>query len=155
MRLMESRIQEDLFNVMLTSKEVLHVQEGGMVGDRCGLLPDSKIEVFPGSSRDPDMTVTREQSMSVHRYTRGLQAKLHAELLGNYDLCLYIPDIALHDVRISYKTITRDKIETPHFSGADREEVLRSLPLKGVRLILGGSLRIIEPVRQLYQSRQG
>lgn len=129
--------------VTLTDGEVGRLQEGGVVGARGGLHPDAKVEVYPLSHTDPDARVNNRFEASA-QYLRdrekGIEPKVRAELLGNEDLLLHVPDAALNDRRIGGFRVERDTIQTPGIDDTERGARLQIIPPDGVVLNLGGSL---------------
>lgn len=134
--------------ITLEDREVCSLQRGEFVGRRGGLVPESKVEVYPLSHRDPEAVVTNTFDAStvyLEQRARGEEPHVQVELYGNEDLCLYVPDAALYDRRIGAFSIPRDEIKVPHMESEEAEGRLDIIPRDGVILNFGGSLERLNP----------
>jgi len=145
---MRTERNEKSIDIYLTAKEVNAIQEGQTISDRPGVtMPDAKVEVLPLSAFEPDDSL--KDRYSNDRLAKGLSAPLRGNLLGNGDLQVIVPAIALTDVRISRVHLPREMIKTPLVEDGDKL-VEQVIPKGGVRVLFGGSLRIVDVDNYCY-----
>ena len=125
--------------VKLTAEEVFRIQDRGRVGDRGGLIPDSKIEITHLANIENDPTM--EARFADDRFEQASTVPLKAHLFPNEDLTIYLPDVTLRDVWVSERTLKPDEIET--VNGAPKE-MMQLVPRDGVRILFGGSMQAVD-----------
>lgn len=140
---MEIVRNENQLVIKLTSDEVDRVASGSIIGDRGGLLPDSKVEVSPLFVREKDDS--NQHRWNDNRLELASKMPLLTRIFPNQDLQICIPDLVLSDVRVTGRTIPLSAIELP-------DEAMREfLPQEGVRLEFGGSLKLINTPDSFYE----
>ena len=138
---MEVDRRENRLVINLTSDEVFAVQAGRTIGERGGLLLDSKVEILPlGKIMVDDSDKDRWNDSHLEK---AQTTPLYARILPNQDLQIGIPEIVLSDVRVSDRIIRRGEILV--FD----EEIRELLPEEGVKLNFRGSLQVIDLYPQL------
>jgi len=139
---MDAERKEDGIHVYLTAEEVLAVQQGKSVGTRAPvIMSDAKVVVCP-------MKEIREDESGRYRYAldrqkRALTALLEGILDTSGDLSVYVPKIALCDVRVPGKILPKEAI-TIFSSPKEASELRKLIPEEGVKLHFGGSLKVVD-----------
>lgn len=122
--------------------------EGRGCGERGGLTPDAKVEVYPLSMRDPEAAVVNpytESSLYLTALKTSQEPKPQAELLGNEDLLVFVPDIVPHRQDIGGVHVPRSTIQTPGVEEDAREHRLGIVPRGGVIVNFDDSIVRIAP----------
>lgn len=134
--------------VNITQEEIYELQRGRSIygknkahGDRPAVtMPDANFAVSPLKSIEPDDSL--KDIWTIDRLRNAKKAQLKARLLSNGDLEVFIPDIALSDVRLGSAKLPRELIETPGTEDS-KGLVEHVIPEGGIQLNFGGSLKII------------
>lgn len=139
---MEVERSKDSLVVHLTAEEVFAIQAGKTVGERGGLLPDSKVEIIPLKKIAPDDS--NKDQWTDDRLEMARKAPLIACVFSNQDVQIAIPEIVLSDVRVAGRNIPNGEIVL--FD----ENARHVLPSEGIRITFGGSLQVVDVLRNYY-----
>jgi hypothetical protein len=122
------------FHIKLTAEEVHRVQAGGVVGDRNGLTPDSKVIVAPlGQIQEDDSGAYRDDD---RRTTIADLSPARCRVDSDSDMTVFVPEIALVDSRTPGVEIPLERIEVPE----GFEALAENIPPSGVLVHFGGSV---------------
>lgn len=138
----------DYLFVDVSVGEAHGLMDGRGCGERGGLTPDAKVEVYPLSHRDPDARVTDpyiESSVYLRALRTSQEPKPQAELLGNEDLLVFVPDIVPHRQDIGGVHVPKSTIQTPGIEEDAREHRLGIVPRGGVIVNFDESIVRIAP----------
>lgn len=125
--------------ISLSNDEVFRVMDGNTIGERRGLLPDSKVEILPLSDIMPDDS--DKDRWTDERLKKAQTTPLYGRVLSNQDLQIGVPQIVLRDVRVIGRRIGKEELEVLD------EGFRETIPNEGIQINFGGSLKIID----LYQ----
>ena len=151
---MKAERTQRAITVHLSADEIFELQAGKNIGGRFGAtLPDAKINVWPLSAIEPDDSL--KDRWSDDRLEKGLRAPLRGRMDTDGDLSVFVPAIKLSDVRISFASLPREAIIMPGTRDEDKKEFLKkAIPEKGVIVVFGGSLQVVNVNATYYQEEE-
>ncbi len=123
--------------VTLTNEECLRVKDGDILGDRVNpVYPDAKIEVRKLSDyyEVPDGDIDRGH----------VAEQAIAEVFGNEDMCLYVPDECVETVFYPSVTIPPERIISPMANPEYVEHYKSHVSPAGIKVVFEGSLVVVD-----------
>jgi len=149
---MRAERKEKYIGISLTAEEVYALQSGKTIGDRPSVtMMDAKVEVLPLSAIEEDNS--GKDRYSLDRLEKGISAPLRGMLYPDGDLVIFVPEIKLSDVRIAGAILPREEVKAPS-SNNPEELITHVLPPGGIKLLFGGSLKIIDILSYFYQGEE-